>query len=58
MNRESCLWVKIINACLFHKTYLTEVTRDRVCLISALMHDNVNVNMGAVIFSAMRKVRF
>lgn len=58
LNREARLWAKIIYTCLIHETHLTEVTRDRVCLIYALMRNDVNVNMGPVIFSAMRKMQF
>lgn len=35
---------------------MTEVTRDRVCLIYALMCNDVDVNVGVVIFSTMKKM--
>lgn len=45
-------------AFLIHVTHMIEVTRDRVCIIYSFMRDDVNVNVGVVIFSAMRKMRF
>lgn len=52
------MWEKIIYTYLVHGTQMTKVTRDRVCLIFALMRDDINVNVGVVIFMAMRKARF
>ncbi|XP_016577508.2 uncharacterized protein LOC107875339 isoform X2 [Capsicum annuum] len=57
MNREARLWAKIIYACLVHGTHMTAVTRDRVCIIYALMREDIELNVGAIIFSAMRKAR-
>lgn len=55
MNWEVHLWAKIIYACLVHDTHLTEVTRDRVCLIYALMWDNIDLNVNAIIFFCNEK---
>lgn len=32
---------------------MTDVTRDRVCLIYALMWDDIEINVGVVILSVM-----
>lgn len=37
---------------------MTEVMYDRVCIIYALMHKTMEWNVGAIIFSIMRKARF
>lgn len=37
---------------------MNDVTRDMVCLIYSLMHDNFYVNIGIVIFLVMRKALF
>lgn len=34
------------------------MTYDRVCLIYDLIHDDMDSNVGDVVFSAMRKARF
>lgn len=57
INREARLWAKIIYDCLVHKMHLTEVTHYRVCLIYDPMHYDVDVNVGVVIFSGLRKSR-
>ena len=36
---------------------MTEVTQDKVCLIYVLMCADVEINVGSVIFSAMKKAR-
>lgn len=51
------MWAKIIYTCLIHGTHMTEVTRHRVCIIYSLMNDEVNMNVGVVIFTAMKKAR-
>ncbi|KAH0710902.1 hypothetical protein KY284_012329 [Solanum tuberosum] len=56
MNREARIWLKIVMNCLIPTLHFTEVTRDRVCLVYALMKD-VPINVGAVLKSAMRKAR-
>lgn len=52
------MWAKIIYHCLIHGTHMTDVTSDRVCPIYALMRDDVDVNVGVVIFLVMRKGHF
>lgn len=37
---------------------MTEVTRDRVCVIYDLMGNDIEINIGHVIFSSMKKMRF
>lgn len=37
---------------------MTDVMRDKLCIIYALMHDDININIGAVIFSTMKKVHY
>ncbi|KAH0758158.1 hypothetical protein KY290_021651 [Solanum tuberosum] len=56
INREGWVWLKIIINCFIPGLYYTEVTRDRVCLVYALMKD-VPISIGAVLKSAMRKAR-
>ncbi|KAG5620145.1 hypothetical protein H5410_005363 [Solanum commersonii] len=56
MNREARVWLKIFMNCLIPGLHFTEVMRDRVCLVYALMKD-LPINVGAVIKSAMRKAR-
>jgi len=56
MNREARVWLKMVMNCLIPGLHFTEVTRDRVCLVYALMKD-LPINVGAVLKSAMRKAR-
>jgi len=56
MNRKARVWLKIIMNCFIPGLHYTEVTRDRVCLVYALMKD-VPISIGAVLKSAMRKAR-
>ena len=56
LNREARIWLRIVNSCLIPGTQYTKVTRDRVCLVYALMM-NVPINIGAVIRTSMRKAR-
>lgn len=58
MNRKARMWLKIIYLCLIIGKDMTEVTRDRVCLIYALMQEGFRINMGAVIISAMKNALF
>lgn len=37
---------------------MTDVTHDRVCLTYALIQDNIDINVGVVIYSAMKKSRY
>ncbi|KAH0712429.1 hypothetical protein KY289_008388 [Solanum tuberosum] len=56
MNREARVWLKMVMNCLIPGLHFTEVTRDRVCLVYALIKD-LPINVGAVLKSAMRKAR-
>lgn len=37
---------------------MTDVRRDRACLIYDLMNDDIDTNVGAIIFSTMKKERY
>lgn len=37
---------------------MTDVTRDKVCLIYSLMRDDININVGPVILSSIKKARY
>ncbi|PHT45966.1 hypothetical protein CQW23_15124 [Capsicum baccatum] len=54
LNREACLWARIIYACQVYGKHIMEVTHDRVSYY-AIMRDDVEVNVGTIIFSMMRK---
>ncbi|KAH0714807.1 hypothetical protein KY284_007712 [Solanum tuberosum] len=56
MNQEARVWLKIFMNCLIPGLHFTEVTRDHVCLLYALMKD-LPINVGAMLKSAMRKAR-
>ncbi|KAK4706776.1 hypothetical protein R3W88_033685 [Solanum pinnatisectum] len=56
MNQEARVWLKIVMNYLILGLHFTEVTRDRVCLVYALMKD-LPINVGTVLKSAMRKAR-
>ncbi|XP_047266679.1 uncharacterized protein LOC124897641 [Capsicum annuum] len=55
MNWEARIWAKIIYTCLLQSTHMTNVTHDRVCLIYALMRDDIDLNIGSIIFTGMNK---
>lgn len=46
----------IIYHCLIQGKHMTDVRRDRVCLIYTLMCDDIEINVGVVIFFVMKKV--
>lgn len=48
----------IVYHCLIHGKYMTEFTWDQVCQIYALMCDDIDINVGQVIFSSMKKARY
>uniref|UniRef100_M1DIP7 Putative plant transposon protein domain-containing protein n=1 Tax=Solanum tuberosum TaxID=4113 RepID=M1DIP7_SOLTU len=56
INREARVWLKIVMNCLIPGLHFTDVTRDRVCLVYALIKD-LPINVGAVLKSSMRKAR-
>lgn len=58
INREAQLWAKIIYAFLIHEMHMTKMMRDRACIIYALICKDIELNIGAIIFSVMRKSRF
>lgn len=52
------MWGKMVNHFLIKGKHITDITRDRVCLIYSLIHDDININVGAFIFSIMKKARY
>lgn len=56
MTREARIWLKIVMHCFIPGLHFTECTRDRVCLVYALMMGR-EVNRGAILKSSMRKAR-
>lgn len=56
MNKEARIWGRIVHACLIQGKHMTEVTKDRVCLIYALICADVEINVGSVFFSVIKKV--
>uniref|UniRef100_M1DGA3 Putative plant transposon protein domain-containing protein n=1 Tax=Solanum tuberosum TaxID=4113 RepID=M1DGA3_SOLTU len=56
MIREAQVWLKIVMHFLIHRLHYTDITRDRVCLVYALMTPT-ELNIGVVLKSAMRKAR-
>ncbi|KAG5590955.1 hypothetical protein H5410_041469 [Solanum commersonii] len=56
MSRETRVWLKIVVNFLIPGLYYTDITRDRVCLVYALM-TNTELNIGVVLKSTIRKAR-
>lgn len=56
MLRETRVWLKNVMNCLIPGLHCTDITRDRVCLVYALM-TNSKLNIGAIIKSTMQKFR-
>ncbi|KAH0650056.1 hypothetical protein KY284_029968 [Solanum tuberosum] len=56
MLRETRVWLKIVMNCLIPGLHYTDITRDRVCLVYALM-TAIELNIGVVSKSAMQKAR-
>ncbi|KAH0729728.1 hypothetical protein KY290_000857 [Solanum tuberosum] len=56
MLRETCVWLKVVMKYLIPSLYYIDITRDRVCLVYALM-TGMELNIGAIIKSSMRKDR-
>lgn len=56
LNKESCVWLRIVRACLILGSHFTKISRDRVCRVFALMTDTPII-IGAVIRAFMRKAR-
>ncbi|KAK4733956.1 hypothetical protein R3W88_008217 [Solanum pinnatisectum] len=56
MIREARVWLKIVMHYLILELHYTDITRDRVCLVYALM-TATKVNIGVVLKSSMRKAR-
>lgn len=52
MNKEAHIWDKIVYHCLIKGKHMKIVTWDWVCFIYAMMCNDVDINMGQVIFSA------
>lgn len=56
MNRDVRVSTKIVMHILIPSLYFTNVTRDRVCVVYALM-SGTNINFGVVLKSSMQKVQ-
>ncbi|KAG5631778.1 hypothetical protein H5410_003495 [Solanum commersonii] len=56
MLKETRVWLKVVMNCLIPGLHYTNITRDRVCLVYALMIGTA-VNIGAVLKSVMRKAQ-
>ena len=54
--QEGSIWLKMVMNCLIPGLHCTDITRDRVCLVYALM-TNSKLNIGAIIKSTMQKFR-
>lgn len=52
------MWAKIIYHYLIQENHMTDVMHDRACLIYDLMLDDVDMNLGVVIFLAMKKLLY
>lgn len=50
------MWGRIIYHCFIQGKHMTKVTHDRVCLIYGLTCNAIGINVGRVIFSAIKKV--
>ncbi|KAK4731410.1 hypothetical protein R3W88_024398 [Solanum pinnatisectum] len=54
MLQETRVWLKVVMNCLIPCLHYTDITRDRVCLVYALM-TGMEINIGAIIKSSIRK---
>lgn len=52
------MWMTIIFHYLSSGKHMAEITRRMVYLIKALMHYNIEINVGDVIISIIKKVHF
>lgn len=52
------MWIKIICHYLILVIHMTNITRDRVCPIYALIWDDIGINVDAVIKSAIKKMHY
>uniref|UniRef100_M1DJT1 Putative plant transposon protein domain-containing protein n=1 Tax=Solanum tuberosum TaxID=4113 RepID=M1DJT1_SOLTU len=53
---EIRVWLKVVMNCLIKSLHYTDITRDRVCLVYALM-TSTELNIRAIVKSVMRKAR-
>ncbi|KAG5570908.1 hypothetical protein H5410_060674 [Solanum commersonii] len=56
MLREVRVWLKNVIKCLIPGLHYMDITRDRICLVYALM-TAIELNIGAVLKLAMQKTR-
>ncbi|KAH0655763.1 hypothetical protein KY285_030645 [Solanum tuberosum] len=54
--RETRVWLKVVMNCLIPGLHYIDITRDRVCLVYALM-TGMELNIGAIVKFSMRKSR-
>lgn len=52
------MWMKIICHYPIPGKHKIDITRDRVCLIYALIGDDIDINVGVVILSSLKKERY
>lgn len=52
------MWLKIIYYCLIPSKHMTDITRYRFCPIYALMRDDIDINVGAVILFMIKKMLY
>lgn len=52
------MWDKIIYHCLIQGKYMTDVMSYGIYRIYALLHDDIDINIGDAIFFIMWKVRY
>ncbi|MCE3051124.1 hypothetical protein HAX54_048948 [Datura stramonium] len=56
LSREARVWLKILCACLVPEKHVTHVTRERVCLVYALMI-GMPINVGVFIKNVLKRAR-
>ncbi|MCD9643790.1 hypothetical protein HAX54_031489 [Datura stramonium] len=56
LSREARPWLKIVCACLVPGKHVTHVTRERVCLVYALM-TRMSINVGVLIKNVLKRAR-
>ncbi|MCD7455738.1 hypothetical protein HAX54_029382 [Datura stramonium] len=56
LSREARVWLKILCACLVPRKHVTHVTRERVCLVHALMTE-MPINVGVLIKNVLKRAR-
>lgn len=55
INKEVSIWLKIIDHFLILGKHMTDITYDKVCLVYALIWEDIDINVGVVILSRLKK---